>query len=400
MTERRPRGLWTESFGVETRPRQPAGGQGTAGLATARPAPERRSGSRAGSAGEFGGLEGEIAAGASRLVRQVRALQRRYKEEHERLADTLEFLTVQSQDLERELAAFGRLAATLEAAYRQPRLAVVQARRSARSAAPWPGGPPAERLRVRCLGAFDVSFAGRPVDLGTSRRGRLAFKYLVAVAPGRRASKEVLAELLWPEADPSRALTSLQSALYQVRKAMTRGETHLAESPIFVFSDEHYLLDPNLGLWSDLDLFRQQLQVARALDARHDAAGARRAYRAALELGSGPLLPDEPYEAWIIRERDLQQQEQLSAASRLVELCVAERAHAEAIEVGERALALDSTREDLHRQLMRCYAREGQRARAVQQFRRCRATLEAELEVGPEAETLALWSRISGGEAV
>jgi DNA-binding SARP family transcriptional activator len=333
-------------------------------------------------------------------VRQVRALQRRYDEEHQRLSDTLEFLTVQSQDLERELAAFGRLAARLEAEYAQPRLTVVQKRPPLDSAGTRPDVPLAEGLRVRCLGTFEVSYGGRPVDLGTSRRGRLVFKYLVAVAPGRRAAKELLTDLLWPEADPGRALTSLQSALYQVRKAVARSEPRLAHSPIFLFVDDQYLLDPALQLGSDLDLFRQQLSTARALDASQDRAGARRAYRAALEIGTGLLLPDESYETWVLAEREAQREAQLNAASRLVELCVADRAHAEAIEVAEQAVGLDPTREDLHRHLMRCYARVGQRARAVQQFRRCQAVLAEELEVNPEPETRELCGSIARGEAI
>src|SRR5205823_4231302 len=62
---------------------------------------------------EWPALQERIASGARALAGQMRALQQRYEEEHRRLADSLEFLAVQSRDLERELVAFGRLAESL-----------------------------------------------------------------------------------------------------------------------------------------------------------------------------------------------------------------------------------------------------------------------------------------------
>ena len=65
-----------------------------------------------------------------------------------------------------------------------------------------------------------------------------------------------------------------------------------------------------------------------------------------------------------------------------------------AISDATRLLALDSWREETHRQLMLALARTGQRSAALAQYKRCRRLLQEELDVEPSAETTALYERI------
>src|SRR5439155_5878987 len=168
----------------------------------------------------------------------------------------LAFLSVQHRDLERELAAFDRLAASLDndvmaAPIGSATEAAGPWRAVQAHAVPASRQPTVEGLEVRCLGGFEVHYRGRSVDLGTSRNGRLVFKYLVARAPSRRASKEVLADLFWPETPLERALASLQSAVHQVRRAMVGSQPDLASWPAIVYADDHYGLNPLLENHSD-----------------------------------------------------------------------------------------------------------------------------------------------------
>src|SRR4029079_15589953 len=117
---------------------------------------------------------------------------------------------------------------------------------------PLPVPAPAE-LYVRCLGGFSVSYQGRLVNLGTSRKGKLLFKYLAARAPGRRGSKELLAEVLWPDAPLDRALVSLQTAIHQLRRAMAASEKKLLGTPVIVYAEDHYGLNPALSIETDIE---------------------------------------------------------------------------------------------------------------------------------------------------
>lgn len=342
-------------------------------------------------------LRDELAAGARRLIGQLRTLQDRYASEHHRLAQALEFLNTQRQDLERELATVSWLAESLandaDAATTLP----------ADDAGPRAGSPlplkAFDGLDIRCLGAFEVRLGGRRVDPGTSRNGRLVFKYLATQAT-KRASKEVLKELFWPDFDLERGLTNLQSAVSLLKRAMAQSHPGLAATPVIVYADDHYALNGGLELRCDVDTFRRRLTAARSCDARGDADGACRAYLLGHEAYGGELLPEERYEDWVAADRRALEADYLTALARLVQLHLARDEHQQAVHFGQLLLELDPSREDVHRDLMRCYSRAGRRSEAIRQYRSCFETLKNELDLLPEAETTELFERLVIGEAV
>ena len=345
---------------------------------------------------EWSPLRDQIVAGARALAEQMRALQARYQAEHRHLADTLEFLSVQSHDLERELAEFSHLADRLE-------LDVLAVRDSHGGTGRVVSTPPHEagaRLEVRCLGGFDVRYRGRPLDLGSSRNGRAIFKYLAICAPGRRASKEVLAELFWPDVPLDRALASLQSAVHQLRRAVGRCAPELVDRPLIIFRADQYGLDPRLEVTSDVDRFRRRLADARALEVRGRIDAACQAYGLALEAYGGELLPDDRYEDWAATERASLEAERSALLTHLVRLHLAGGEYQEASHFGRRLVELDETREDVHRDLMRCYSRLGQRSEALRQYRRCVEVLSEQLDLEPEPETTELYEQVMRGRAI
>ena len=71
-----------------------------------------------------------------------------------------------------------------------------------------------------------------------------------------------------------------------------------------------------------------------------------------------------------------------------------------AIRYAQRWLALDPLHEPAHRELIRLYALDGDRAAALAQYRDCVRTLSQELGVGPVEETAALFEQVSEGTLV
>lgn len=63
-------------------------------------------------------------------------------------------------------------------------------------------------------------------------------------------------------------------------------------------------------------------------------------------------------------------------------------------------MAVEPFREAAHRELMRCYARQGQQHLALRQFLDCEAALQAALETRPEPQTLELYEQIRRREPV
>jgi DNA-binding SARP family transcriptional activator len=66
-----------------------------------------------------------------------------------------------------------------------------------------------------------------------------------------------------------------------------------------------------------------------------------------------------------------------------------------ALTYGQKILAADPLREDVHRQMMRMYMRNGQRSLAVKQYNTCFESLKAELGIPPMPETQELFLHIT-----
>jgi len=70
------------------------------------------------------------------------------------------------------------------------------------------------------------------------------------------------------------------------------------------------------------------------------------------------------------------------------------------VAVYRRLLALDNYLELAHRELMRCFARQGETSHAIQHFQQFREMLHTELQAEPSAETIRLYERLKRGENV
>ena len=93
--------------------------------------------------------------------------------------------------------------------------------------------------------------------------------------------------LLWPELGRKAASNNLRVVLHAARKVLDP-----ATGPLYLASeDESLVLSPGGQLWVDAVAFAEFAFSARR--SRNPAA-----YRAAIELYAGELLPDDRYEAW------------------------------------------------------------------------------------------------------
>jgi hypothetical protein len=77
---------------------------------------------------------------------------------------------------------------------------------------------PSHCFEVRVLGAPAVLIDDQLVEFPTARSELLV--YMLAVAGPAGVHTEVVAERLWPEADPNRSAASLRTALWQARRAL------------------------------------------------------------------------------------------------------------------------------------------------------------------------------------
>ena len=232
-----------------------------------------------------------------------------------------------------------------------------------------------EQILVRLLGPFSVTSGGReagPWPRPTARR----LCQLVLVSPGRRISRDLACEELFPGQDPRAAARSVSKALSMARAALAA-----------------------LGPAADALLAADLTHIWASPDAEVDAEETERALRAALALepgqhrddrlaaalaGGGELLADEPYADWALRPRErlesLRQEARLALARDRSR--GAGQARPEAVLAAWQAcFEHDPAAEEAAGALVRAYFAAGHRDLAVRAYERCRAAL-GELGVG------------------
>lgn len=208
------------------------------------------------------------------------------------------------------------------------------------------------------------------------------------VAPDRRMSRSQLAGRLWPDKDEQSARHCLASGLWRIRK-----RTHEVSDPLAATPETVSLSLDNL--WIDALAFEHRVRAVLAEPGLLSRANQRRRLAHVLSHYRGDLLVERDAE-WIAVERERLRIVYLDA---LLLLC---RAEGDAGNwEGARAAAhtlcnAEPLREDGQRMLMLAHARCGARGLALDHYRRYAALLQAELGIGPMAETRRLAAELAG----
>ncbi len=141
-------------------------------------------------------------------------------------------------------------------------------------------------VAIKLLGGFVATRGGEPVDPSAwrLRKGRELVKIL-ALAQGHRLHREQLMDALWPDLDPAAAANNLHQVVHVARRALG--------------ADAIELRDELLTLRASVDVeeFERAAEQARR-------AGSSGAYRAAMSLYGGELLPENRYDDWVATRRE------------------------------------------------------------------------------------------------
>src|SRR5262249_60391992 len=105
------------------------------------------------------------------------------------------------------------------------------------------------------------------------------------------------------------------------------------------------------------------------------------------ELLEGFSVNEDPFETWLRAERQRLRDVAVEGLARLLAAQEARGSLDRATQAAVRLLALDPSREEIHRRLMRLYARQGRRGAALRQYQICVDALRR----GP-------WAEPRGGE--
>ena len=232
-------------------------------------------------------------------------------------------------------------------------------------------------LTISLLGAPRIQIGRTLIETDTRKATALLAYLAVTGKPQRRST---LAALLWPDTAEQRARGALRRTLSVL---------HTALRDRWLRSEGETIDLDRTDLVVDVAEFRRAIAQGRLADATALYRG---------DLLEGFSLRDSPqFDDWQAAEADALRTDFLEALSRLAN--AADRAGDIAGAIGhtKRRIALDPLHEPAHRELMHLYARDGDRAAALRQYREAVRLLDQELGVAPAAETRALHDAIEAG---
>ncbi len=250
-----------------------------------------------------------------------------------------------------------------------------------------------ESVRIWLLGGFRTSVGHKAVIEESQWRLRKAAKLvkLLALAPNHLMHRERAMDLLWPELDPKAAANNLRHALHVARRTLEKPSGASASPRSLLLSGEVLELCPGVTLWVDVEAFEWAVESARR--AREPTA-----YRAALDLYAGDLLPEDRYEEWAELHRRRLRETHLSLLLGLAHRYEESTEHDSAAEVLQRVVEEEPLREEAHAGLMRLHALFGRMRGGLAQYDRLERTLR-EVGAEPAASTRALREEIASGRS-
>jgi predicted ATPase/DNA-binding SARP family transcriptional activator len=239
------------------------------------------------------------------------------------------------------------------------------------------------------LGGFGVAVGERSVPKSAWRlRKAKSLIKLLALAPDRRMHRERAGELLWPDRTADSAANNLNQVLYVARRALEAAGADALEC--LALRDDMLVLSEERPIEIDATEFEEAAEAARA-------GGTIEAYREALALYGGELLPEDRYEDWPVGRRAALRELHLTLLLELAERHAGLGDTAAAVEVLQRAVVDDPLHEEAHRRLMRLFAEVGRRQQALAQYQQLRQTLRNDYEADPDPETRSLFQDILAG---
>jgi DNA-binding SARP family transcriptional activator len=179
---------------------------------------------------------------------------------------------------------------------------------------------------------------------------------------GRPVHREVLAAAFWPEADPAASARNVHVALSGLRKQLCPGDE--AGCDALVREGDAYRLVVPPGGRVDLQDAEEALNQARAAHARKDVAAETAAYRRAIDLAGGDLLPEDGPADWVVYRREETRTELAGAARALAEMLLDEDPNG-AADACATGLRLDPHHDGLWRLLIAAREKAGDQAAAA-----------------------------------
>ena len=246
-------------------------------------------------------------------------------------------------------------------------------------------------LQIALFGCVRVTHDNWLTEIRLTRDIQARLAYLL-LQRHRTHSREVLAGMFWGEHTQEKSHGSLNTALWKLKKLL---EPKGIPAGTYLISNHSHEVGFNQEsqYWLDVEIFEEKTNYL--LDSGWQTVNESHAHELAksLEFYKGELL-EGFYEDWALHERERLRALRLKSLIYLLHYYGFHGMYEQALAYGQQILDANCLREEIHREMMRFYVENGQRALALQQYEICRATLAKELGISPMEDTQALYTEI------
>ena len=242
-------------------------------------------------------------------------------------------------------------------------------------------------MRIMMLGQMTAVRDEQVIERFVTRKNALLLAYL-AYHRDKPHTRELLAELLWPESDPMLSRARLRQALASLRRQLESSELPcgtLINADRITVKLNSSLVDTDT---QELQKYWEQSRQANTTEMAMEC------YRNILSLYKGEFLPRFD-EEWIISAREHLAETAWKAALNLTEHCIETGKLEEACVYGRRLVELDSLSENSHISLIRAYLAAGNTDSALKQYHTLEQILHVHLGETPSMSAKALLKEIS-----
>ncbi len=245
-------------------------------------------------------------------------------------------------------------------------------------------------LTVKLFGSGNACIYDRPIDGFPFHQAYLVFCYLL-LNRQHKQNRERLASVFWGNYSTNVSRKYLRNAIWKLRSVFQSVGAELED--YLQVNDDSIVFQRSSSYQLDVETFETLLASTRNLPGEQLSQEQAQQLTQAIGLYDGDLLEGVD-EEWCLYERE---RLNLIHLNTLLKLMVFHRSHHTytlGLEYGERILAFDNTRENVHREMMLLYWLLGEPQMALVQYHHCEQILKDQVGVDPSEETRTIYQQM------
>jgi len=230
------------------------------------------------------------------------------------------------------------------------------------------------KLEVYALGPGFVTLEGETVDNWEGHLPRLLFFFALDRPIITRSE---ICQAFWPDLDSDQAVNVFHVTKRRLHKAL--------DTDVLIHENGYYRINNEMTIYYDVMEFVSALMASRNTDDEEEKI---KAWQRIADLYRGPFLQGHN-DAWIEERRKEYREGYVEALTNLANVWLERGRSEQAINLLQKVLEADKTREPLHRQIMQIYTDLGRRGEAAAHYQKFKEAMDAEkLPISPETEAL------------